>query len=77
MVDTRSDADGALALLREILADLPRLPGASCVGRHELYDAMDIPGVVTRTATGTKHASEGRRVLRRVSRPSAVHHGHY
>ena len=36
------DADAALLLLREILADLRRLPGASCIGHHDLYD--DCPG---------------------------------
>jgi hypothetical protein len=34
------DADGALLLLREILADIPRLPGASCTGKHALFDPV-------------------------------------
>jgi hypothetical protein len=34
------DADGALLLLREILADLPRLHGASCVGQYALFDPV-------------------------------------
>lgn len=32
------DSDSALALLKAILADTVRLPGAACVGRHELFD---------------------------------------
>jgi hypothetical protein len=40
-VDTAGmDADGALELLQEILADLPRFPGAACIGRHDLYDPV-------------------------------------
>ena len=31
---------GALLLLRAILADLPQLPGAACVGHHELFDLV-------------------------------------
>lgn len=34
------DADSALLLLREILVDLPRLPNAACVGRHQLFDPV-------------------------------------
>ncbi|MDQ3765312.1 MAG: hypothetical protein M3460_28715 [Actinomycetota bacterium] len=34
------DTDGALALLTEILAGVPRLHGASCgIGHHDLFDA--------------------------------------
>jgi WhiB family redox-sensing transcriptional regulator len=36
------DADAALDLLKEILAGVPRLPGAACIGRHELFDP--VPG---------------------------------
>lgn len=32
--------DGVVALLAEILTDLPRLPNAACVGRHALYDPV-------------------------------------
>ncbi|MGH3784354.1 MAG: hypothetical protein ACRDRO_27980 [Pseudonocardiaceae bacterium] len=34
------DADGAGALLKEILHGALRLPGASCVGRHRVYDPV-------------------------------------
>jgi hypothetical protein len=34
------DAEGALLLLRSILADLLRLPGASCAGRHGLFEPV-------------------------------------
>jgi hypothetical protein len=34
------DADAALALLKAILADTVRLPGASYLGRHELFDPV-------------------------------------
>jgi hypothetical protein len=36
------DADATVELLREILADLPRLPGARCIGKHVLFDP--VPG---------------------------------
>ncbi|MGH3823794.1 MAG: hypothetical protein ACRDRA_13340 [Pseudonocardiaceae bacterium] len=43
MVNTGTvDRDGAVLLLEVILFDLPRLPGANCIGRHELYD--ELPG---------------------------------
>jgi hypothetical protein len=32
------DHDGTIKLLSKILADLPRLPGAACIGRHEWFD---------------------------------------
>lgn len=35
-----TDADAALALLKVILADTVRLPHASCVGRHEMFDPI-------------------------------------
>jgi hypothetical protein len=34
------DADGALRLLAEILTDLPQLTGASCVGKHRMFDPV-------------------------------------
>jgi hypothetical protein len=63
VVDTRrADADGALALLREILADFSRLPGASCHGRHELFELVRVlealPGIVT-----TLHCGEAIRII--------------
>jgi hypothetical protein len=36
------DADATVELLREILAGVPRLPGARCIGKHELFDP--VPG---------------------------------
>lgn len=40
------DADAAEHLLRAILADLPRLPGAACVSQYALFD--DVPGCQSR-----------------------------
>jgi hypothetical protein len=35
------DADAVLALLKEILTDIPRLlPGAACIGHHESFDPV-------------------------------------
>ncbi len=34
------DPDAALDLLKEILAGVPRLPGAACIGRHEMFDPV-------------------------------------
>ncbi|MGH3897571.1 MAG: hypothetical protein ACRDTA_04825 [Pseudonocardiaceae bacterium] len=34
------DRDGTIKLLAVILADLPKLDGAACRGRHELFDPM-------------------------------------
>ena len=49
VVDTRSvDHDGTIKLLSEILTDTARLPGASCVGRHELFDPVVGNGLVYR-----------------------------
>jgi hypothetical protein len=33
------DAHVMLALLKEILVGTVQLPGAACIGRHELFDA--------------------------------------
>lgn len=38
------DPDAALDLLKEILAGVPRLTGAACVGRHELFDPVPDKG---------------------------------
>lgn len=32
------DREGSIKLLSAILADLPRLDGAACIGHHDLYD---------------------------------------
>ncbi len=32
------DREGSIKLLAAILTDLPQLTGASCIGRHELFD---------------------------------------
>jgi hypothetical protein len=49
VVDTRSgDHDGTIKLLSEILTYTVRLPGASCVGRHELFDPVVGNGLVYR-----------------------------
>lgn len=34
------DADAVVALLKEILADLLRLPGAACIGKHAMFDPV-------------------------------------
>ncbi|MDQ2884024.1 MAG: hypothetical protein M3Y48_23455 [Actinomycetota bacterium] len=34
------DPEGSIKLISAILAGVRRLPGASCVGRHELYDEL-------------------------------------
>ncbi|MGH3888769.1 MAG: hypothetical protein ACRDSZ_19790 [Pseudonocardiaceae bacterium] len=34
------DRDGTIKLLAVILADLPKLDGAACRGRHELFDPI-------------------------------------
>jgi WhiB family redox-sensing transcriptional regulator len=34
------DREGSIKLLSGILAGTPRLPGAACIGRHELYDPI-------------------------------------
>jgi hypothetical protein len=36
------DREGTITLLSVILAGIPQLNGAACVGRHHLYD--EIPG---------------------------------
>ena len=36
------DREGSIKLLSAILADLPQLSGASCVGQHGLFD--ELPG---------------------------------
>ncbi|HKR48837.1 MAG TPA: hypothetical protein VJT72_04510 [Pseudonocardiaceae bacterium] len=59
------DHDDVVALLEAILTDIPRLDGATCRGRHELFDPIrgkrsPIP------ARGTDTASEGRPDLRRM-----------
>ena len=34
------DADATLDLLKEILAGVPRLTGAACIERHEMFDPV-------------------------------------
>ena len=34
------DPDAALDLLKEILAGVPRLPGAACIGKHHMFDPV-------------------------------------
>ncbi|PZS23005.1 MAG: hypothetical protein DLM60_03360 [Pseudonocardiales bacterium] len=34
------DPDGTVRLLSAILADQPRLSGAACIGRHEMFDPI-------------------------------------
>ena len=38
------DPEGTVRLLSAILADLPKLDGAACRGRHEVDHAIDTPG---------------------------------
>ncbi len=33
------DREGVVRLLEAILASQPKLPGASCIGRHSVFDA--------------------------------------
>lgn len=41
VVDTEHvDREATARLLSAILANQPRLPGAACIGRHELFDPI-------------------------------------
>ena len=48
------DADAVVALLKEILADLLRLPGAACIGKHAMFDLVigNGPSIATRNRSG-------------------------
>jgi hypothetical protein len=69
------DADGALLLLREILADLPRLHGASCVGQYALFDPVVDNGRRHRDQERARLAKTAT-ILRYLPRPGAVHQRH-
>jgi hypothetical protein len=62
------DADGALALLREILAGVHRLPDAACIGHHDLYDELP----PARTSTATSPRSRGLRGLPSTARVPGI-----
>lgn len=66
------DPDATVRLLTAILTDQPRLVGAACIGRHELFDPICGNRAPAIPAPGTTPPDEGGTALRRVPRPDAV-----
>lgn len=72
------DAEGTIQLLKEILADQPRLLGAACVGSHQVFDPL--PGNGARVHREAERARLTRAaaccgVLRHLSRSTVLPRG--
>jgi hypothetical protein len=65
------DHEASVKLLAAILADLPQLTGAACVGRHQLFDPVLGNGRRYRDQERVRLA-KARATLRWVSRSPAV-----